>query len=162
MSDKNILSKRNWSGLLIVFITSLIVGIYILLAPSKTSVKNSTQESIWTKIEPIEDLETELSDFEKGKSLFKEHCAACHFVDRDMTGPALKGARQRWIDNSTEKNFYQFIKSMDVVVMNGDEYANYLFKLWGVAMTPQNVTNEEIDLIFIYVEDYGPVILPNQ
>ena len=38
-------------------------------------------------------------DLALGEKLFKQNCASCHFPDKDMTGPALKGARQRWIDN---------------------------------------------------------------
>ena len=46
-------------------------------------------------------------DAEAGKKLFTGNCASCHFPDKDMTGPSLKGARERWIENSSEDNFYQ-------------------------------------------------------
>lgn len=38
-----------------------------------------------------------------GEKLFQQNCASCHKPDKDMTGPALKGARQRWIDNPLRK-----------------------------------------------------------
>lgn len=91
-----------------------------------------------------------------GEKLFNGNCASCHFPDRDMTGPALTGARRRWMQNSTEENFYKWIKNSQSVIKSGDEYANQLFEAWnGSVMTPQTVTNEQIDHIFAYVEVYS-------
>jgi hypothetical protein len=33
-----------------------------------------------------------------GKLLFNANCASCHKMDRKLTGPALLGARDRWIN----------------------------------------------------------------
>ena len=94
-------------------------------------------------------------DEELGKKLFNNNCAACHFPDRDMTGPALQGARERWIDNSTEENFYKWVKNSNAVISAGDSYANQLYKDWnGVAMPAQNVSDSDIDNIFYYVDNY--------
>ena len=91
----------------------------------------------------------------KGEGLFKANCAACHFPDKNMTGPALKGARQRWIDNSSEENFYAWVKNSQSVIAAGDPYANQLFNDWGKSvMTAQAVNNDEIDHIFAYIEAY--------
>ena len=91
-----------------------------------------------------------------GEKLFNGNCASCHFPDRDMTGPALKGARERWMNYSTEENFYAWIKNSQEVIKSGDKYANRLYLDWGrVVMTPQAITNEQIDHIFAYVETFG-------
>lgn len=96
-----------------------------------------------------------------GEALFKGNCASCHFPHKDMTGPALQGARQRWIDNSSEEQFYAWIKNSGNVIASGDAYANKLFKKWNnTAMTPQAVTDEGIDNIFAYVESYVDVTAP--
>lgn len=88
-----------------------------------------------------------------GEKLFQGNCASCHFPHKDMTGPALQGARQRWIDNSSEENFYAWIKNSQNVIKGGDAYANELFSSWGGSvMTPQAVTDEQIDHIFAYIE----------
>ena len=58
-------------------------------------------------------------DATKGEVLFKANCGACHFPHKDMTGPALQGARQRWIDNSSEENFYAWIKNSGAVIASG-------------------------------------------
>ena len=55
-------------------------------------------------------------DAAKGEGLFKTNCASCHFPDKKMTGPALKGARDRWIENSSEENFYAWIKNSGSVI----------------------------------------------
>ncbi|MCG8574768.1 MAG: cytochrome c [Flavobacteriales bacterium] len=95
----------------------------------------------------------------EGKKLFDMNCASCHFPDKDMTGPALKGARERWIENSSEENFYAFIQNSQNVIKDGDSYANELFRRWNnTVMTPHNVTKEEIDKIFDYVENFFPTV----
>ncbi len=94
-----------------------------------------------------------------GEGIFKANCASCHFPDKDMTGPALQGARQRWIDNSSEEKFYEWIKNSQAVIKGGDAYANKLFADNGKSvMTPQAVSNEQIDHIFAYVEAYVPQV----
>lgn len=94
-----------------------------------------------------------------GEKLFQQNCASCHKPDKDMTGPALKGSRQRWIDNSSEDNFYSWVRNSGEVIASGDAYANELFNKWNKStMTPQNLTNEQIDAVFEYIESYtGPV-----
>src|SRR5690606_4247892 len=86
-------------------------------------------------------------------------CASCHKPDKDMTGPALKGARQRWIDNSSEENLYDWVKNSGAVIASGDAYANSLFSKWNKSvMNPQPVSNEQIDLILEYADTYTPAI----
>lgn len=99
------------------------------------------------------------ADPANGEKLFKSNCASCHFPDKDMTGPALKGARQRWIDNSSEDQFYAWVKNSSAVIAGGDAYANQLFTTWKkTAMTAQNLDNKQIDDIFAYVEAYTPPV----
>jgi mono/diheme cytochrome c family protein len=96
-------------------------------------------------------------DAEIGKGLFNANCASCHYPDKDMTGPALKGARERWIENSSEENFYKWVKNSQTVVKSGDAYANKLFSDFDKSiMTPQQLTDEQIDHVFAYVEIYEP------
>lgn len=98
-------------------------------------------------------------DADLGKKLFTGNCAACHFIDKDMTGPALQGSRERWVENSTEENFYKWIKNSSGVIASGDSYANQLFADWnGVPMPPQTVTDSDIDHIFHYIETYEPPV----
>ena len=89
-----------------------------------------------------------------GELLFKGNCASCHKPDEDMTGPALKGAQDRWAGR--EELLYEWVKNPQKVLSSGDAYANDLYAAWkssGV-MTPQSLSNEEIDAVFAYVESY--------
>lgn len=113
-------------------------------------------DSLYFSLAWTEDQESRICDPVVGELLFKSNCASCHFPDRDMTGPALQGARERWIKNSTESNFYQYIKNSQNVIKKGDPYAKEMFIDWNkTVMTPQAVTNSQIDDIMCYVENYA-------
>ncbi|WP_157454337.1 c-type cytochrome [Crocinitomix catalasitica] len=103
-------------------------------------------------------LHAQTGDAEKGKKIFSGFCASCHFPDKDMTGPALKGARERWIENSSEENFYAWVKNSSAVIASGDSYASGLFAKWGSVMTPQALTNEQIDDVMAYIDGYTPPV----
>jgi mono/diheme cytochrome c family protein len=104
-------------------------------------------------------LHAQEGDPANGEKLFKSNCASCHFPDKDMTGPALKGARQRWIDNSSEEQFYAWVKNSSAVIGSGDAYANQLFTTWKkTPMTAMNLDNKQIDDVFAYVEAYTPPV----
>ncbi|MCB9224493.1 MAG: cytochrome c [Crocinitomicaceae bacterium] len=92
------------------------------------------------------------SCFEKGKALFEANCGSCHLPDRDMTGPSLKGAKERWKSNDL---FYLYIQNSQASRFTNNKYVNELRKKWGGSlMTPQAVTFEQINDIFCYVENY--------
>ena len=80
-----------------------------------------------------------------GQQLFNDDCASCHKCDVDFTGPALKGAAQRWGD----KNFmYEFIRTPWAVIQK-NEYAQRLQKKFnGSLMTSFTLSDGEIDAIF--------------
>ncbi len=90
-----------------------------------------------------------------GEALFKANCANCHKPDKDFTGPALKGVRDRipspewvysWIANST--------------VMT-DPYATNLKKTWkNSVMTAfgNQLKKDDIDAILDYVDKYTPPV----
>ena len=151
-SERQIMRNRNNRGLLILLAASL--GFVIMLwqlpkfvAEDKTTV--STDAS--TPTTPKSNADTD----SPGAKLFKANCASCHYPDKDMTGPALKGARDRWIENSTEDQFYAWVKNPQNVVRSGDGYANALTKKWDKTdMQPQQVSDAQIDQIFEYIEEY--------
>ena len=91
-----------------------------------------------------------------GEALFKANCASCHKPDKDFTGPALKGWKDRepadgwiykWIANPAAQN---------------DPYATALKAKWKpVVMTnfPQ-LKKEDIDGILKYIDDWAPPVAP--
>ena len=87
------------------------------------------------------------SSAQDGQQLYKENCASCHSLDKVSTGPILKGARERWIKNSSEENFYLWIENSAAVIETGDLYAVELKDFDKSTMPKQSLTREEIDAV---------------
>jgi mono/diheme cytochrome c family protein len=93
-----------------------------------------------------------------GAALFKANCASCHKVDKDFTGPALKGWKDRvpagdWI--------YKWVKN-SADLRDNEPYAKALFAKWNkTQMTAfTQLKNEDIDAILKYVDDWVPPTPP--
>ncbi|WP_276479618.1 c-type cytochrome [Paraflavitalea pollutisoli] len=88
-----------------------------------------------------------------GKTLFQENCASCHKVDKDLTGPALKGIEDRVKD---KKLLHAWIKNNQAVIASGDPYFTKLYQQWN--KTPMsvfpNLSDTDIDAILKYIADY--------
>ena len=96
----------------------------------------------------------------KGKALFNSNCAACHKLDKKMTGPALRGVENRlYNDEGLDKEWmYSWIRNSAALVKSGDEYANKIYAEYnGAAMTafPQ-LSNSDIDNILAYTAQEKP------
>jgi cytochrome c553 len=102
-------------------------------------------------------------DAAKGEGLYNANCASCHHPEKKSTGPALKGARQRWIDKSSEENFYKWIQNNAKLRASGDAYANAIFNEWGgsIMNTFETLSKEDIDDIMAYVEGWAPPVAAN-
>lgn len=88
-----------------------------------------------------------------GKALFQSNCASCHNPIKDATGPALQGVESRV---PSKEWLYKWVKNSPAVIASGDKYANEVYNKWNkTAMTAfTNLTNEDIDAIFTYVNAY--------
>jgi mono/diheme cytochrome c family protein len=89
-----------------------------------------------------------------GEALFKANCASCHKVDVDFAAPALKG----WRDRVPEGDWiYKWVKNPAQMIAT-DAYSKQLFEKWKpTTMTAfSHFTNEEIDAVMQYVDDYVP------
>jgi len=109
-------------------------------------------------------LSAQEGDSAKGKSLFNANCAACHNLDKKMTGPALRHVEQRLADDEglDREWLYAWIKNSAGMIKDGDAYANKIYNEYGgAAMTafPQ-LSNEDIDNILAYTaqEKKAPVV----
>tara|TARA_R110000868_G_scaffold102146_7_gene281352 strand:+ start:3509 stop:4840 length:1332 start_codon:yes stop_codon:yes gene_type:complete len=92
-------------------------------------------------------------DAAKGKSLFNQNCAACHSLNKKMTGPALANVESRLADEGLDKEWvYAWIKNSSGVIASGDAYANKLYNEYNkAAMTPfPTLSNADIDDILAY------------
>jgi mono/diheme cytochrome c family protein len=94
-----------------------------------------------------------------GEKLFKQNCSSCHKIDQNMTGPALKGTRERWAGK--EELLYKWIKNPSAVAQMGDNYVNALVAEWmprAGMMTAQAVSDEEITAILDYIDAWVPPV----
>jgi mono/diheme cytochrome c family protein len=79
---------------------------------------------------------------EEGKSIFQARCAACHNVNKTLTGPALAGVDQRrsidWIVN--------FVHSSQAMVKAGDKDAVALFNQFNKIPMPDHTDLSETQI----------------
>lgn len=92
-----------------------------------------------------------LAPDETGKKLFYGKCASCHMINKDMTGPALKGVEDRWPD---KEKLYAFIRNSEEVIRN-DKYARELWLEWNqTRMLPHpDLTDGDIAAILGYIKE---------
>lgn len=85
--------------------------------------------------------------------MFNNNCGTCHRVDKDLTGPALKGVEERVPD---KKLLHDWIRNNQKVLASGNKYFNDLFQKWN--RTPMNVypnmTDDEIEAILKYIREF--------
>jgi mono/diheme cytochrome c family protein len=90
----------------------------------------------------------------KGKQLFNQNCAACHSLDRKMTGPALANIEAKIQEDAGKDRqwIYDWVHNSASLIKSGDAYANKIFNEYNrVAMTPfPTLSNADIDDILAY------------
>jgi cytochrome c551/c552 len=105
---------------------------------------------------------------EEGKTIFLSRCAACHNVNKAMTGPALAGVDQRrsleWIT--------KFVHSSQSLIKSGDKDATALYEQFNRVPMPDHpdLTSENIKNIMEYIkseakptdENKGPFAKPGK
>jgi len=99
-------------------------------------------------------------DAAKGKELFNANCAACHKLDANSTGPALRGV----VDRHPTEWLHKWIKDSSGLIKSGDAAAVKLFNEWKkVPMNSfPNLSDEDIDNIIAYTstEKEKPEVVP--
>ncbi|RED44367.1 quinol:cytochrome c oxidoreductase pentaheme cytochrome subunit [Winogradskyella eximia] len=102
-----------------------------------------------------------------GKSLYNSNCAACHKLDKAMTGPALRNIEARLADEQGlgREWLSAWIRNSSALIKSGDAYANKVFNdNNGIAMTafPQ-LSDQDISDILAYTaeEKKEPIVAQN-
>lgn len=98
-----------------------------------------------------------------GAQLFKSRCNTCHMIDKNSTGPKLKGVMQKWKDAGEGDMIYQWVTNSTELISSGkSEMAKAISSFSATAMPAQTVTKEEVDAILNYVDTYvEPTAQPN-
>lgn len=99
--------------------------------------------------------------FAQGEALFRAKCGTCHIIDRDNTGPALQGVRKKWTDAGEEAYLYEWVRHSKKLIASGKSRMAIAIEDFSPSTMPeQQVTAEETDLIFDYIDSYSPPPLP--
>ncbi|OIQ29446.1 MAG: cytochrome C [Bacteroidetes bacterium MedPE-SWsnd-G2] len=101
----------------------------------------------------------------KGKSLFNTNCAACHKLDKKMTGPALRKVESRLADDHglDREWLAAWIRNSAGLIKSGDAYANQIFNEYnGTAMTAfPTLSDQDInDLLAYTAQDKPAPVVP--
>lgn len=97
--------------------------------------------------------------FSQGEQLFKAKCNTCHLVDRDGTGPWLKGAHQKWADAGEGELLYKWVANSVALINSKQSKMALAIRNFNAGdMPPQQVTPKEIDEILAYVDGYEPPV----
>lgn len=133
-----------------VFVFSLVVS---LLFSVSISAQETATESADVPVESAEAASTD-GDPAAGKALFNQNCAACHALNRKMTGPALANVESRLAEEEglDREWLYAWIKNSPGMIKSGDAYAVEIYNEYNqAAMTAfPTLTNEDIDNILAY------------
>lgn len=90
-----------------------------------------------------------------GEGLFKAKCSVCHNLDKNSTGPMLQGVKQKWSDASEGELLYKWVQNPEGLIASGSsKMANAIKDYSPSSMTPQQLSNEEVDAIFTFVDGY--------
>ncbi len=96
----------------------------------------------------------------QGEQLFKAKCSVCHILDKNSTGPNLKGVKQKWNDAGEGEMLYDWVKnSVGLIATGKSKMATAIKDFNASAMTPQEVTNADVDAILDFVDTYAPPVI---
>src|SRR5690606_7094745 len=81
-------------------------------------------------------------DVAKGKELFNANCSACHKLDANSTGPALRGL----VDRHSTEELHNWLKNSLGSIKSEDAAAVKLFNEWNKVPTNSfpNLSDEDI------------------
>lgn len=93
-------------------------------------------------------------DPKNGEKLFKANCTACHALDKQVVGPALKGVVERLKSEQglDTEWLHKWIKDNKSLRASGDKYANEVFEKYNkteMQVFP-NLADKDIDDILAY------------
>lgn len=96
-----------------------------------------------------------------GEKLFKSRCASCHMIDKNSTGPVLKGVKAKWEAAGEGAMIYEWVVNSTNLLSTGkSQSAKAIEGFSPTVMPPQAVTKEEIDAIFTHIDTYVPPAAP--
>ncbi|SIT79951.1 c-type cytochrome [Pontibacter indicus] len=91
-------------------------------------------------------------DAVQGKKIFEGNCTACHSIDADVVGPALKDVHERRGDEWLHK----FIKNSQELIASGDADAVAVYEKFNKMPMPAfggSLTDDDINHVIAYIKE---------
>ncbi len=126
------------AAILSIFIATLSSNEIIAPLPTTIDVDLPKQDNVMTN--------------SKGGNLFRQNCQSCHALDKNLTGPALRGVHERgpWTNRS---NLIKWVKNPAAFIPT-TLYTKELQKTYGAIMPSfSQLSEEEINAIFDWVKE---------
>ena len=123
----------------------------LLLCVSLTTLSQNAPAPAATPAAAVAAPSTGGGDPVAGKALFNANCAACHNLDRKMTGPALRGVSAKY----DKEWLYKWIKNSSALIKSGDAKAIAIYEEYNKSVMtafPQ-LSNTDIDNIIAYTDE---------
>lgn len=93
----------------------------------------------------------------QGEQLFKAKCSTCHMLEKNSTGPNLKGVKQKWQDAGEGDLLYKWVEnSLGLIASGKSKMATAIKDFSPSPMSPQQLSKDEIDAVLAYVDNYSP------
>jgi len=85
-----------------------------------------------------------------GKAIFQAKCAACHAIDKNLTGPALKGLEERWPEKA---DLYSWVRNSAALIKAGHPRAVAVYAEYNKIQMPAfpELKDADIDAILAYI-----------
>jgi mono/diheme cytochrome c family protein len=85
-----------------------------------------------------------------GKAIFQAKCAACHAIDKNLTGPALKGVEERWPEKA---DLYSWVRNSAALIKAGHPRAVAVYAEYNKIQMPAfpELKDADIDAILAYI-----------
>lgn len=86
-----------------------------------------------------------------GAAIFKQNCTACHAIDKQVVGPALKDVHKR----RDEAWLIKFITNSTSVISSGDQYAVQLYEKFNKTQMPafDYLSPDDIKAVLAYIKE---------
>jgi mono/diheme cytochrome c family protein len=125
-----------------------------MLTLSFTSFSQATQPAAATPATATATAATAVTtggDAVAGKALFNANCAACHALDKKMTGPALRGVSAKY----DKPWLYKWINNSSAMVKSGDAKAVKIYEEFNKSVMTSfpNLSTVDIDNIIAYTDE---------
>ena len=152
---KKVFNRNQFSNFILLQLVALLL-LSVTLNAQEPAVEEMPVQEVGDIDEAVaeNELQDVAGDPAAGKQLFNQNCAACHALDRKMTGPALANVEQRLAEeHGLGKDWlYSWIRNSPGMIASGDAYAVQIYNEYNQAAMNAfpTLSDTDIDNILAY------------